>query len=209
MKNHDGLIEQLAREAHPVKRSAAPWVQTAAWTLLALPAGFLASLLMQRGEADWTNPGAPWAALMILVAFCFGTLAIATAFSLSIAGRRVAHWRWLAGFSTAWVLLGLIDVAGTKDPVGHLGDGTYCYTFMMLAGTPMMVMVIAALRRTRSLHPVSSLAIAGLGIAAMSQILLGFCHPVAGELMDLLMHLAATITLVIITVLGGRRWVRI
>ena len=209
MNNHDALIEQLAREAHPVKRPAAPWVRTAVWTLLALPCGFLASLLMQRGEADWSSPGALWAGLMILVAFCFGALAIATAFSLSIAGQCVTHWRWLAGFSVVWVLLGLIDVAGTKDPMGHFGDGTYCYTFMMLAGTPMVVIVVAALRRTRSLHPVSSLAIAGLGIAAMSQILLGFCHPVAGELMDLLMHLAATITLVAITVLGGRRWVRI
>jgi hypothetical protein len=80
---------------------------------------------------------------------------------------------------------------------------------MMIAGTPMIVIVVSALRRSRSLHPTSSLALSGLGIAAMSQILLGFCHPVAGELIDLAMHLAAAITLVAITVFGGRRWIRI
>jgi hypothetical protein len=177
--------------------------------LAALPCGFLASLIMDRGTADWSNPGAIWAGLWMLVSFCLGALAVTTAFSLSIAGHRVTHWRWLSALSVAWLLIGLIDVAGSQDPVGHFGDGTYCYTFMMIVGTPMIVIAVAALRRSRSLHPTSSLALSGLGIAAMSQILLGFCHPVAGELIDLAMHLAATITLVAITVFGGRRWIRI
>lgn len=209
MNNHDTLIEQLCREVRPVKRTAAPWQRAAGWMLAALPCGFLASLIMHRGTADWSNPGALWAGLWMLASFCLGALAMTTAFSLSIAGHRVTHWRWLSALSVAWLLIGLIDVAGSQDPVGHLGDGTYCYTFMMIAGTPMIVIVVAALRRSRSLHPTSSLALSGLGIAAMSQILLGFCHPVAGELIDLAMHLAATITLVAITVLGGRRWIRI
>jgi hypothetical protein len=209
MNNHDALIEQLCRDVRPVRRPAASWLRAAGWMLVALPCGFLASLIMHRGTADWSNPGALWAGLWMLVSFCLGALAITTAFSLSIAGHRIAHWRWLTALSLAWLLIGLIDVVNSRDPVGHFGDGTYCYSFMMIAGTPMIVLAVAALRRTRSLHPTSSLAIAGLGIAAMSQILLGFCHPVAGELIDLLMHLAATITLVAITVLGGWYWIRI
>jgi hypothetical protein len=43
----------------------------------------------------------------------------------------------------------------------------------------------------------------------MTQILLGFCHPVAGDVMDLVMHLAAAATLVAVCVLAGRRWVAI
>jgi hypothetical protein len=209
MNDHDALIEQLCRQALPVKRPAAPWIRAARWMLVALPCGFLASLTMHRGTADWSNPGAPWAALWILMSFCVGALAITTAFSLSIAGRRIAHWRWLGASAVAWLLIGLIDSADTPDAIGHLGDGIYCYTFMMIAGAPMIVILVAALRRTRSLHPTGSLAIAGLGIAASSQVLLGFCHPVSGELVDLMMHVAAAMTLTAITVLGGRRWIKI
>lgn len=209
MNEHDALIEQLCREAHPVKRPAAPWVRATGWMLVALPCGFLASLILRHESTDWSRPGAPWAGLWILLSFCLGALAIKTAFALSIAGQRIRHWRWLAAATVAWLLTGLIGVTSSTDPVGHVGDGKYCYTFMLLAGAPMVVIMVAALRRTRSLHPVRSLAIAGLGIAAMSQILLGFCHPVAGELVDLSMHLAAAITLVAVTVLVGWPWVRI
>jgi hypothetical protein len=209
MSKHDALIEQLCREAHPVKRPAAPWIRAAGWMLVALPCGCLASLLIPHGSSDWSKPGALWAGLWILMSFCLGALAIRTAFALSIAGQRMTNWRWLGACGLAWLLVGLIDVTSSTDPVGHVGEGMYCYTFMMVAGTPMIVIVVAALRYTRSLRPASSLAIAGLGIAAMSQILLGFCHPVAGELIDLMMHLAATITLVAMTVVGGWRWVRI
>lgn len=209
MNEHDALIEQLCREAQPVKRLAAPWVRAAGWMLVALPLGYLASLTMPQGSVDWFQPGALWAGLWILVSFCLGALAITTAFALSIAGRRIRHWPWLAAGILAWLLIGLIDVTSSADPVGHLGDGSYCYTFMLVAGTPMIVLMVAALRRTRSLHPVRSLAIAGIGVAAMSQVLLAFCHPVAGELVDLTMHFAAAITLVAVTVLGGQRLVRI
>lgn len=209
MNDIETLIERLCRDAHPVRRSAAPWVRAAGWMLVALPCGLIASLLMPRWHTDWSAPGAFWAGLWLLASLCLGALATATAFALSIAGRRIRHWRWLGGLTLAWLLIGLIGVTGSADPVGHLGDGKYCYTFMLVAGSPMTVVMVAALRRTRSLHPARSLGLAGLGIAAMSQLLLGFCHPVAGELVDLTMHLAAAITLVAVTVVGGRPWVKI
>lgn len=209
MNDIDALIEQLCREAHPVRRPAAPWLRTAGWMLVALPCGFVASLLMPRWHTDWFAPGAFWAGLWLLASLCLGALATATAFALGIPGRRIRHWRWLGALTVAWLLIGLIGVTGSADPIGHLGDGKYCYTFMMVAGAPMSLVMVAALRRTRSLHPARSLALAGLGIAAMSQLLLALCHPVAGELVDLAMHLAAAITLVVMTVLGGRPWVKI
>lgn len=209
MNEHDALIEQLCRDARPVRRSAAPSRRAALWMLLALPGGFLASLLMPRQGSDWSHPGALWALLWIIASCCLGALAIKTAFTISIAGQRISHWRWLAVLALGWLLVGLVDVSSSTDPVGRFGDGVYCYTFMLTAATPMLVLLVAALRRSRSLHPTASLAIGGLGIAATSQILLGFCHPVAGELVDLMMHLAATVTLVVAAVLGGRRWVKI
>jgi hypothetical protein len=209
MNEHDALIEQLCRDAQPVRRPAAPWARAALWMLVALACGGLASRLMPRAHPDWLAPGALWALLWILVSFCLAGVALTAAFTLGIAGQRVRHWRWLGALTVAWLLVGLIGVTGSADPVGHAGDGKYCYTFMLVAGTPMIAIMVAALRRTRSLHPARSLAIAGLGIAALSQLLLGFCHPVAGQLVDLAMHLAAALTLVAVTVLGGRRWVRV
>jgi hypothetical protein len=211
MNEHDDLIEQLCRDARPVKRPAPPWARATGWMLVALPCGFLASQLLPQVRADWFKPGALWAALWILASFWLGALALTTAFTFSIAGRRITRWRWrwLAASTLAWLLIGLIDVTGSADPLGQIGAGKYCYTFMLVAGAPMVAIVIAALRRTRSLHPVRTLAIAGLGVAAMAQILLGFCHPVAGELADLTMHFAAALTLVVITALAGRPWVRL
>lgn len=211
MSNHDTLIAQLCADVQPVKRTATPWLRAMLWMLAALPCGFLASLAIQQQGSDWSNPGALWAGLAIAVSFCLGLLAITTAFTLSIAGRRITrwHWRWLTALSLAWLVVSLIDVTMSNEPWGEFGDGIYCYTFMMLAGLPMMAIIMAALRRTRALHPASCLAIAGLGVAALTQILLGFCHPVAGDLMDLAMHLAAAVTLVVLSVLAGRRWIAI
>lgn len=209
MNEHDVLIDQLSSTARPVKRLASAWVRAAGWMLLALPCGFLASLILPHASADWSNPGAFWAACWIVLSICLAALAIKTAFAVSIAGNALPRWRWLGGLALAWALVGLIDVTGSADPIGHLGDGKYCYEFMVLAGVPMVVLLVAALRYTRSLHPTASLACAGIGIAAMSQILLGFCHPVAGEMIDVMMHVAAALTLVACTVLAGRRWVRL
>lgn len=209
MNEHDALIEQLCRDTRPVKRLAAPWTRAGGYMLVALPCGFLASLSMPQARPDWSAPGAPWAALWILTSFFLGALAIKTSFAISIAGQGILGRRRLAILSVVWLLVGLIDVTSSTDPVGHIGDGKYCYTFMLVAGMPMAVVALAVLRYTRSVRPTRSLASAGLGIAAMSQILLGFCHPVAGELVDLLMHLAATLTLIAVIVIGGRGWVKI
>lgn len=209
MNNHDALIERLSRAATPVKRPASPWQRALRWILLALPCGFLASLIMPSAATNWSDPGALWAGLGMLVSLGLGVFALKTAFALSIAGHKLPQWRWLAAFSVVWLLVELLQINSSGDPVGHFGDGIYCYTFMLIAGIPMMIIAVSALRQTRSLYPAGSLAIAGLGIAAMSQIILGFCHPVAGELMDLLMHLAAAITLIAIAVLAGRRWIAI
>lgn len=209
MDKHDTLIEQLSRDARPVRRPSAPWIRAAWWMLVALPCGFLASLVLPGASADWSSPGALWAGLWLLASACLAALAMHAALTLAIPGRRVAHWRWLAGFVVASIVLGLLDVTGSADPVGHFGDGVYCYTFMLVAGTPMAVVVVGALRRTRSLHPGRSLALAGLAVAAMAQVWLGFCHPVSGQLADLGMHLAAGLTLIALVSVGGWRFVRL
>ena len=73
----------------------------------------------------------------------------------------------------------------------------------------MMVLMIASLRKTRALHPVRSLAMAGLGVSCMAVTMLAFCHPVHLHPMDFVMHLAAIALIIVMTVLLGRRWVKL
>jgi len=209
MADHDALIDRLARDVRPVRRPAPPWQRTAAWLLLALPCGALASWALQRRATDWSQPGAAWAGLDIMLSFALGVLAMVSAFRRSIAGREALGWRWFAPLAAAWVCAAVAGVASSGDPFGRLGDGVHCYAFMLLAGAPMIAIVLLALRSTPSLQPERTLVIAGLGVAAITQCLLGLCHPVAVHLLDLGMHLAGALTLTLGAVLAGRRCIAI
>ncbi len=209
MADHDALIDALTATAEPVRRPLPTVWRVVIWTALALPFGAVVALAVQPHPTDWSRAGAAWAVLELITAFWLGVLAIAAAFDFAIAGRRISAWPWLALALAAWVmaLAGRLSVA--PEPIGRLGMGGYCYTFMLLAGAPMAVLAVAALRRTRAIHPGRALALAGLGSTFLALTLLTLCHPTEGRLIDELMHMAAGATLVAVTVLLGRPWVRV
>ncbi|MEJ5073591.1 NrsF family protein [Enterobacter ludwigii] len=206
MDSHEALIEKLSRSAAPVKRAPPIRWRVASWVLLALPAGALASLLLQRTATDWSQPGAAWAMAQMGLAFILGWLAITAAFTLSIAGRRPLKMRWLLALATVWLGSVLVNIGHPPLSTNSLHD-THCYTFMVTVSVPMVALVIGYLRRTRTLNPLRSLALSGTGVAAMALTLLTFCHPVHLHAEDFLMHLAAIATIVGATVALGWRWV--
>nr|WP_310617320.1 NrsF family protein [Pantoea cypripedii] len=208
MTDHNLLIEKLSQSAQPVKRPQATGRRVLTWLTGALPCGVVASFLVQRSLTDWSQPGAHWAMLQLALAFVLGTLAIRSAFNMSIAGRRSISWKALLPLGLLWLALSILNIPRVEPPL-HVGDGTNCYTFLLVVSTPMMVMMIASLRRTRALHPVRSLAMAGFGVACMAVTLLAFCHPVHLHKEDFVMHLAAIVTIVALTVLLGKRWVEL
>ena len=207
MTDHDVFIEKLSQQARPVKR---PWHtgwRVLAWMLMALPCGWLTSLLMQRVATDWSQSGALLATLQLSLTFIIGIMAIGNAFLISIPGRRPLSWRWFAPLLVLW--LGLVMVSWSQtSPVNH-HEEVSCYTFMLAVSTPMLALVIGYLRRTRSLHPLRSLATAGAGVAFMALTLLSFCHPIEVHPLDFALHIAAIITIVAITILLGWKWVMI
>lgn len=207
MADHDALIEILSRAAAPVARPRASWRRVLVWLLLALPCGALATLPLRRPGTDWAHPGAGWAIAELVLAFVLGVFAMLTSLELGIAGRRALPWRWPAAIAVAWLLASAAAMRVSADPIGSLGYGLYCYGFVVLVGAPMAAIAVASLRRTRAVRPDRSLVMSGLGSAFMAFTLLGFCHPVGNNLIDLAMHLAATVTLVAATVLCGRRLV--
>lgn len=206
MTNHDLLIDKLGRDMRPVKRLPSTGRRVLSWLAAALPCAVAASFLVQRSPTDWSQPGASLAVVQLLLAFVLGALAIRSAFTMSIAGRRSLSWKALLPIGLMWLGLSISSIPYPALRVPE-SDSTPCFTFLLVVSTPMMVLMIASLRRTRTLHPVRSLGMAGLGTASMAVSLLAFCHPVHLHAIDFVMHLAAIVTIVALTVLVGRRWV--
>ena len=96
MTEHHALIEQLGRAARPVRRPRPAAWRTLSWTLVALPCGWVASLLVPRESTDWTQAGIVLAGLQLLLTFMTGFLAVRNALVVSIAGRRPLGWRTFA-----------------------------------------------------------------------------------------------------------------
>lgn len=210
MRNHDQLIDQLSRSAQPVRRVWPTGWRVVAWITAALPCGTLASWQLHQAYTDWSQPGALPGLLALLLSFFIGALAITAAFNLSIPGRPHLRLPWLLLAAALWLAMNLHSTgfaAAPQPPVGKLGEGIHCYLFMLSAGLPMVAISIYSLRRTRSLYPQRSLALAGCGIAFMSSTLLSLCHEVHLHPLDFAMHLAAGVTLTLLTVLLGRRWI--
>lgn len=206
MADHDLLIKQLSREATPVTRPQARNLRVFTWMLLALPCAGLSSLLVNRAATDWSAAGAWLAVVQLSLAFLVGGMAIANAFTLSIAGRKPLSWRWFALPLLLWAVGALFSL-NSSPPAGHHSGEVNCYAFMLTVSAPMVVIVIAYLRRTRSLYPLRTLATAGAGVASMALTLLTLCHPVEIHPMDFLLHIAAILTIVSATIVLGWRHV--
>ena len=136
---------------------------------------------------------------------------LAAVVTLSSEGRKPIGRRWPLLLAVMWLGLNLINMSSETPPAGasRLGEGIHCYLFMLSASVPMMLMSVITLKRTRSLYPARSLALSGCGSAFTSSMLLSLCHDTHLHMLDFSMHLAAGITIVVLTVLAGRRWVRL
>ncbi|WP_312692147.1 DUF1109 domain-containing protein [Kosakonia sp.] len=208
MADHDLLIEKLGRAITPVTRPWLPHWRVIAWIATALPCGIAASVWLNRAHTDWSQAGAVWSILQLLLTFSAGTLAVRNAFLLSIAGQRPLSWKWFAMLASLWLVSTLLNLHLHHAPriAGH-EEETNCYLFMVVVSAPMVALVIGYLRRTRTLFPARSLGAAGTGVACMALTLLSLCHPTHISLADLLMHIAATATIVAVTIVLGYKWV--
>ena len=189
MTDHDLLIEKLGREMRPVKPLRSTGRRVFAWLLLALPSGIAASFLVQRSVTDWAQPGALQAILQLVLAFVLGTLAIRSAFNMSIAGRRSISWKALLPIGLLWLGMSISQIPG-EVPIEHDNDSARCFTFLLVVSTPMMVHRQPAPhprtasgaqpgdgRLRRLLHGGDAAGVLPSGASASA----GFCHASGGD----------------------------
>ncbi len=210
MRNHEALIDELAQEMAPVRRVAPAWLRALGWAPVALAFGFLSTRLLHREATDWLGSHAVLSIANAGLSLALGVTAFAAALSISVAGGRVGAKGWMTAGLAAWALLAASSIALSARPVTVMvGEGSYCFTFVLTAGLPMIAAAILALRRTRSIAPKQALAYAGMAIGFLSFGLLAFCHSAEMSMADFLMHILAALILGATTVLLGRPVVKI
>ena len=207
MVDHEQFIEELAGEAAPVSRPLAIAPRAVMWSGLALILGWAASRLMPTAVMDWSNPNEIWLAVNAGLSIVLGLATLAFAFAISTPGRSRRGLGWIAALLAVWMAVNIGTIVVSGSPVGHVGDGQYCFRFVALTGAPMIAVVLFALARTRALRPVQALSVAGAAIGFLSFGLLAFCHAPGMNVMDFVMHLLAASALTLVTILVGRRLV--
>ena len=207
MTDHDALIQSLANRLSPVRRIRAGWVRAVFYVPLALALGYGATAFLHRGAVDWASPAAWVTAGNIVLSACLGVAAFVGALNCSLADGMFRTRPWMIVALLAWLGLAVVSISVSRNPMGAIGQGRYCFQFMMCAGLPMLAVVIVALRQTRSIRPLASLALAGVGVSFLCFGLLAFCHPIAMSIVDFIGHLAAAILLSGLIMGLGRRFV--
>lgn len=208
MSDHDLLISALSDDAKPVRRPAPAALRALAWTPLCLVSGWIATAAL---HASWQQLGTNhlFGAINFATSLSAGVLLVIAALELSIPGRRSRSLPLAMLSVLAWSIACIADLALAGWPVGHLGDGVYCFKFVACACAPMAAILALALRRTYSVRPLRASWLGAAGISFLAFALLAFCHHGRLQLVDFSMHLAAAALVVAISTIFGRRLVSI
>jgi len=203
MSKTDGLIDELCGTLQPVKRLRSPYLRAAFWlgvtAILAaiLVARFADMPTFVRREGADTKLEVETVATLVT-----GILAVLAAFMVSLPDRPRA-WLLLPVPSFA-LWLGSSSygcwrhwIAGGRSGL-EMGEGLHCFTWIVALGIPLGISLFLLLRRARPLAPAPVAAMAGLGAASIAAFLLQFFHPFDVTFVDLGMHFAAVLTVVIL-----------
>ncbi len=207
----DSLIDQLVAEARPVTPLAPPRWRALGWLSAIAAIGGVAIYafgdvrqLMERYAGREGQMALEMGAMLAT-----GVIAIAGAFFLAIPG---ASRRWLAAplapFA-AWLILsglGCYSQLVENGSAGlEFGESWECLLFIIATSAVLAVPLIWRLSRARPIDPQPVALLGGLGIAALSAFALSFFHPFTVTFLDLALHLAAILIVVVAMGMTGRR----
>ncbi len=189
------LIERLAAEAGPVARLRPPALRATLWLLAVATAAVVAIAGFSDLGTFARRAQDPQLVLDMIATLLTGIAAVTAAFELSLPDRApawmllpvppLAAWIATSGYGCYrhWIAFG---------PDGwELGESTHCFRFILTVSLPLGASLMLLLRRARPLAPVRVAAIGGLGVAAISAVLLQFFHPFDVTLLDITVHVVA------------------
>jgi hypothetical protein len=186
------LVQQLAADAGPVRRVAAPWRRAALWFAISLP--YAAAVILLRsiyfGEANFTFDGQfvveelailLTAATAVVAAFC----SVVPGYSRKILLVPLLPLAvWLATLGDAclreWLLLG---ADGLKLRVDW-----DCFPQAAMIGVIPGFAIVLMLRRGAPLYPHATLMLAALAVAALVNFTLRIYHVGDASIMVLVWH---------------------
>ena len=205
----DDIVASLSADLEPVRRLPAPSLRAALWVgVVAAMAAGLACCCDLDAMADRLR-AAPDMWLAMLGSTLTAVLGAVAAFQLSVPGRG-AWWGtlplppalvWMGasgiGCLRTWVVPGVED--------STLVETRHCLPSILLLSAPLMVLMVAMLRRACPLRPNLTALVSGVAIAAASATLLNFFHPYDASAADLAVHLVAVLLVVAINQLLWRK----
>jgi hypothetical protein len=196
MSRTDGLIAELTGDLRPVKRLRSPLVRASLWL------GVIAvlSILFVAGFADMPifmkRASDPKLMLELVGTLLTGVFAVIAAFELSLPDRPL---RWaLLPLPSLVLWIGSSSYSCWLHKGAGSGEGMDCFSWIVAFGVPLGISLFVLLRRAKPLAPAPVAAMAGLGVASIAAFLLQFFHPFDVTFIDLGLHVAAVITVMVL-----------
>lgn len=195
MAEVDDLIRRLAGDAMPVRRLWPPLARAALWLFAVAVLSAVTVVTFADAGLFLSRAADTYLMVELLATLLTGVAAIVAAFHLSLPDRP-AGWGllplpplllWIAssGYSCwrHWLVYG---------PEGwSLGESADCFRMILGASLPLGVGLFLVVRRARPLAPIPVAIAGGLGIAAISAVLLQFFHPFDVTFLDLGVHIVS------------------
>ncbi len=207
----DSLIDRLAADVRPVKplRAPAPRALMVLAPIIAVAAIAIAMLGDVAGLAARYSGREALLALEMAAMLATAVLAIVAAFFVSVPGRS---YRWIAApvpFFAVWLLVSGLgcyeDLVRRGGADWELGESLQCLLFILAASALLAPLLVWRLACARPIDPLPVALLGGLGVAAMSALVLQFFHPFTVTLIDLAVHLVAMLIVVAAAGLLNRR----
>ena len=202
MRDTDKLIDELSRNAKPVKPLASPLLRAAAllaaiitaMTAYAVFGGHVSETIAHLSNARF--------ALELVGALTAGIGAIVAAVMLSIPGRSHA-WAYLpAPGMILWLVGGGLECYRQVGELGYVPTSVFassdCFIFIVTIGLPTAVATYIFLRRQLTIDAVRVTALATLGAALLAATLLQFVHAHGTNPVDFVTHIVAVTLLMLI-----------
>ena len=195
---HEALIRDLVNGLVPVRRLQPPVLQAFVWLAAVAALAAMLAVFSDRSGVSARLLAAPDLWLAVVGEIATMALAALAAFAL---GRPDAARAWaLAPVPALLLWLGASGAGCLRDWVAPatvqippMTEARDCLVFIIGLSAPLSALMILMLRRSFSLQPGLTAAMAGLAAAAAAAGLLNFFHPFDATAPDLVVHAAAVL----------------